>query len=95
MDGAIDGAAQKCVFNFLGKEPLAPCLNQRAILNPVAGGGDGDNLKGAVRPVGGQGVKAGKLCPHKVCLKQRQRAAARTDLERGLQFTPRPRLTPT
>jgi hypothetical protein len=77
MHGDVDGACQQGLFDLAGEQALAADLFQGAVLNLVAGDLDHHDLECPGR----QGKGGGKAVARLMGLRQRQRAAARADLE--------------
>jgi hypothetical protein len=77
MDGDVDAARKQRLLDLLGEQALAAGFRERPVLDAVAAGGDDDDLERRFR----QAVRRHQPCPRLVRLRQRQRAAARPDLQ--------------
>lgn len=75
MNGNVDLARDHCRLDLLGEKALAAHLGQRAVLDPVAGRLDDDDLERGLRQVMGRHQTRTGL----MRLGKRQRAAARAD----------------
>ena len=81
MNGEVDRAGDECLLDFLGEQAFAAGLGQWPILNHVPRGADDFDLD----PAGVEAGCRGEAAFHLVGLYQRQRRAARTNAQRGLQ----------
>ena len=75
MHREVDGPSDQCRVQLFGEQPLAAGLRQSAILNRIARGADDFNCEMILRD--SVGFSEQRACL--VCLRQRQRAAARAD----------------
>jgi hypothetical protein len=66
---------EHCLLNLLGEKPLAADFRKRPILNAIARGLDHDDLE----PLGRKPRRGDESVAHFMRLRERQRAAARTD----------------
>src|SRR5262249_56087583 len=78
MEGKGDGAGEERLLDLFGEEALAAGVGERPAADPVAGG---VNRLERDR-VGGKRVRGGEALAHELRLRERERAAARTDDER-------------
>ena len=79
VHGKIDGAGKQGFLDFLGEEPFATGIGERAVLNDVAGGANDFNLD----PFGVDLGRCGEAVLHFAGLKQRKRGTARTNAQQG------------
>jgi len=80
LHGDVDRPGEQRLFDLLGEQPLAADIGKPPILHSVAGGADGHDFDGALRPE--IGVGRDQPIAHERSLEQRHRAAARTDAQR-------------
>src|SRR5947207_14158361 len=82
MHGGVDASAQQLVLDFLGEEPFACQLPQRAVDLRIAARLDDDELGGHAL------ARQGRL--HPLGLPQRQPAAPRAALQNATHSSPAP-----
>src|SRR5262249_29828490 len=77
MDRKIDRALEQRLLDFFGEQPLAAGFGERAVLDLVSGGSDGDELDRR----NGEAVRRKERAAHKLGLLERQRAPARAEAQ--------------
>ncbi len=78
MDGEVDGAGKQRLLDFLGEQALAAGLQERPVLDAVAGRSYRNDLERfRLQP-----VRSGERVAHRARLPERQPAAAGADADR-------------
>ena len=77
----IDPTRQQRLLDLLDEQALAAGLGQRAVLDGIARGSDGDDLDGIGR--GQRGHRGGQRVAHQAGLDQSEPAAARAEFQEG------------
>jgi hypothetical protein len=84
MDSGVDMASGQCFFQLLDEQAFAADVGERAVLDPIACGLDGHDLRARLRFIGAPAMGARESRDNHMRLRESERRTAGADAQTSL-----------